>query len=103
VLHPPVSHIGRGRKSEARLARPDCAGDGRRAGHGDDHAHRWRQQDGRLALQERFMLEGVDGLLRDKTRPARIARLTDDVAERIVALTLGEPPGPWTAPSRACP
>jgi hypothetical protein len=40
--------------------------------------------------QERFMSEGVDGLLRDKTRPARIARLTDDVAERIVALTLGE-------------
>ena len=38
--------------------------------------------------QERFI-----GLLRDKTRPARIARLTDDVAERIVALTLGEPPG----------
>jgi len=40
--------------------------------------------------QERFMSEGVDGLLRDKTRPARIARLTDDVAERIVALTLDE-------------
>jgi transposase len=40
--------------------------------------------------QERFISEGVDGLLRDKTRPARIARLTDDVAERIVALTLGE-------------
>jgi hypothetical protein len=32
----------------------------------------------------------------DKTRPARIARLTDDVAERIVALTLGEPPGETT-------
>ena len=46
--------------------------------------------------QERFMSEGVDGLLRDKTRPARIARLTDDVAERIVALTLGEPPGETT-------
>ena len=46
--------------------------------------------------QERFMSEGVDGLLRDKTRPARIARLTDDVAARIVALTLGEPPGETT-------
>ena len=33
--------------------------------------------------QERFMSEGVGGLLRHKTRPARIARLTDDVAERI--------------------
>jgi len=29
--------------------------------------------------QERFMSDGV-GQLRDKTRPARIARLTDDVA-----------------------
>ena len=46
--------------------------------------------------QERFMAEGVDGLLRDKTRPARIAKLTKDVAERIVALTLTEPPGEAT-------
>src|SRR5580704_9072332 len=37
--------------------------------------------------QERFMAEGVDGLLRDKTRPARIPKLSDDVAERIVELT----------------
>jgi hypothetical protein len=36
--------------------------------------------------QERFMTGGVGGLLHDKARPARIARLTDDVAERIVAL-----------------
>ena len=46
--------------------------------------------------QQRFMDEGVDGLLRDKTRPARIPKLTDDVAERIVALTLAEPPGETT-------
>ena len=46
--------------------------------------------------QERFMAEGVDGLLRDKTRPARIPRLADEVAERIVALTLNEPPGETT-------
>ena len=46
--------------------------------------------------QERFMDEGVDGLLRDKTRPARVRRLADEVAERIVALTLGEPPGETT-------
>jgi transposase len=46
--------------------------------------------------QERFMLEGVAGLLRDKTRPARVPRLADDVADRIVALTLGEPPGETT-------
>jgi len=42
--------------------------------------------------QERFAAEGVDGLLRDKTRPSRIPKLDPSVAERIVALTLEEPP-----------
>lgn len=50
--------------------------------------------------QERFMAEGVDGLLRDKTRPSRIARLAPELAERVVALTLTDAPGEtthWTA------
>lgn len=50
--------------------------------------------------QERFMREGVEGLLRDKTRPPGTAPLGDRVAERVVALTLGDPPGErthWTA------
>ena len=50
--------------------------------------------------QERFAAEGLDGLLRDKTRPARIPPLGAHVAERVVALTLGDPPGEtthWTA------
>src|SRR5665213_3674574 len=34
--------------------------------------------------QERFMREGYDGLLRDKTRPSRIPPLGADVANRIV-------------------
>ncbi len=38
--------------------------------------------------QERFMQAGVDGLLRDKTRFARIRPLAAEVAERVVALTL---------------
>jgi transposase len=38
------------------------------------------------------MQEGLDGLLRDKTRPSRIDPLGDEVAARIVALTLDEPP-----------
>ena len=42
--------------------------------------------------QERFMQEGLDGLLRDKTRPSRIDPLGDEIAARIVALTLDEPP-----------
>ena len=50
--------------------------------------------------QERFMHEGVDGLLRDKTRPSRIKPLGPDIAERVVHLTLTDPPGEathWTA------
>ncbi len=42
--------------------------------------------------QERFMEEGVDGLLHDKTRPSRIPPLGPEVAERVVALTLTDPP-----------
>ena len=50
--------------------------------------------------QERFTTEGVEGLLRDKTRPSRIPRLGPAVSERVVALTLTDPPGEtthWTA------
>ena len=42
------------------------------------------------------MEEGVEGLLRDKTRPSRVRPLGPDVAERVVALTLAEPPGETT-------
>jgi Homeodomain-like domain len=54
--------------------------------------------------QERFMLAGVGGLLRDKTRPSRIPPLAPQIAERVVALTLEPPPGEtthWTAPAMA--
>jgi transposase len=46
--------------------------------------------------QERFMEEGVDGLLRDKTRPSRIAPLGPEVAARVVAMTQEKPPGEVT-------
>ena len=42
------------------------------------------------------MQEGYEGLLRDKTRPSRIPALGAEVAEKIVALTLQEPPGEAT-------
>jgi transposase len=54
--------------------------------------------------QERFMQAGVDGLLRDKTRPSRVPALGSDVAERVVALTLATPPGEvthWTGRAMA--
>jgi transposase len=50
--------------------------------------------------QERFMAEGFNGLLRDKTRPSRIAPLEAEMAERVVAQTQTDPPGEtthWTA------
>src|SRR5450631_3287533 len=42
--------------------------------------------------QERFAEEGFDGLLRDKTRPSRVKSLEPEVAERVVTLTLTDPP-----------
>ena len=54
--------------------------------------------------QERFAVEGVDGLLRDKTRPSRIAKLDPSVNERVVALTMEEPPheaSHWTSAAMA--
>jgi transposase len=50
--------------------------------------------------QERFMQEGYEGLLRDKTRPSRIAPLGPDIAERVVTLTQTDPAAEathWTA------
>jgi transposase len=49
--------------------------------------------------QRRFAEEGVDGLLRDKTRKPGIAPLAPSLVARIVALTCTAPPGPvshWT-------
>jgi transposase len=46
--------------------------------------------------QERFAAEGVDGLLRDKSRPPGRTPLPRTVVERVVELTLGEPPGEAT-------
>lgn len=54
--------------------------------------------------QARFMFAGVDGLLHDKTRPSRIPPLGVEVADRVVALTLTEPPGEtthWTSAAMA--
>ena len=54
--------------------------------------------------QRRFMEEGVDGLLRDKTRPPGKAPLSPETVERVVALTLQEPPerrSYWTSSAMA--
>ncbi|MCE3250502.1 MAG: Integrase core domain protein [Geminicoccaceae bacterium] len=54
--------------------------------------------------QERFAIEGVDGLLHDKSRPPGRTPLPKRVVERVVELTLGEPPGEathWTGRAMA--
>jgi transposase len=54
--------------------------------------------------QERFMTDGVDGLLRDKTRRSRIPPLAAEVERRVVACTLSDPPAErthWTAGAMA--
>jgi transposase len=50
------------------------------------------------------MTEGVEGLLRDKTRPSRIPPLSTVVEQGVVARTLLDPPGEtthWTATAMA--
>lgn len=54
--------------------------------------------------QARYLQAGVDGLLRDKTRPARIARLAGELVEQVVARTLEPPSGEathWTVRAMA--
>jgi transposase len=46
--------------------------------------------------QERFMREGVDGLLRDPTRPPGTPPLPAATVRHVLDLTLGEPPGEAT-------
>ncbi len=46
--------------------------------------------------QERYMQEGVAGLLRDKTRPSRIAPLPQAKVDEILALTKKPPPNEAT-------
>ena len=54
--------------------------------------------------QRRFMEAGVDGLLRDKTRKPGKAPVPDPVVGRLIARTLGDPPGEtthWTSRAMA--
>src|SRR3954447_3694577 len=72
------------------LATADGHGTGeimRRTGESKPCVWRW---------QERFMREGVAGLLRDKTRKPGRTPLPAAVIERVVELTLEEPPGETT-------
>src|SRR5215468_6509808 len=79
----PQKHVWR-----ARIALLSADGVGtmaiqRQTGKGKPTVWRW---------QERFMAEGVDGLLHDATRPGGKPALSAAVIERVVELTLDEPP-----------
>src|SRR5260370_1718753 len=84
----------------ARIVLLSAAGIGtmaiqRQTGKGKPTIWRW---------QARFMAEGVDGLLHEATRPAGKPALTAAVIERVVEMTLAEPPGErthWPARPRA--
>jgi transposase len=92
----PQKHVWR---AQIILATADGCGTAavmRRAGVSKPSVWRW---------QARFMAEGVDGLLHDKTRPARIPPLPKAVVEAVVTRTL-EAAAPdqathWTAPAMA--
>ena len=67
----------------------------RQTGKGKPTTWRW---------QARFMAEGVDGLLHEATRPAGKPPLPAAVIERVVEMTLAEPPGErthWTGRAMA--
>ena len=54
--------------------------------------------------QERFMTKGVDGLLRDRTRPPGKAPVAGDMVAELLRLTQAPPPHEathWTARARA--
>ena len=92
----PQKHVWRARIILASAEGCGTAEVMRRAGVSKPSVWRW---------QERFMTGGVDGLLRDKTRPARIPPLPKAVIELVVTCTLAEPPPDgvthWTAPALA--
>jgi transposase len=91
----PQKHVWR-----ARIVLLSAAGHGtmaimRAVGKGKTVVWRW---------QERFMHEGVAGLIRDKTRPSRIAPLPAATVDRVIELTTQAPPHQathWTAPAMA--
>jgi transposase len=92
----PQKHVWRARIILATGEGCGTAAVMRRAGVSKPSVWRW---------QERFMVEGVDGLLHDKTRPARIPPLPKAVVETVVMRTLDEAPPQavthWTAPAMA--
>lgn len=79
----PHKHVQRARIILLSADRLKVAAVARAVGVGRPMVWRW---------QRRFAEEGVDGLLRDKTRPPGTPPLPKDVEQRVVELTMTEPP-----------
>src|SRR5499427_4111863 len=91
----PQKHVWRARIILATAEGCGTAEIMRRAGVSKQCVWRW---------QERSMREGVAGLLREKTRKSGLPPLPPALVERVVALTLAEPPGEathWTGRAMA--
>jgi hypothetical protein len=91
----PQKHVWRARIILATAEGCGTAEIMRRAGVSKPCVWRW---------QERFMREGMAGLLRDKTRKPGLPPLPPTLIERVVALTLTEPAGAathWTGRAMA--
>src|SRR5215213_6836205 len=83
----PQKHVWRAKVALAAADGHGTTAIGRRAGLSRPSVRRWR---------ERFAQEGVAGLLRDKARKPGTPPLPPAVVDRVVELTLGEPPGEAT-------
>jgi hypothetical protein len=83
----PQKHVWRAKVALAAADGHGTAAIGRRAGLSRPSVRRWR---------ERFAQEGVAGLLRDKTRKPGTPPLPPAVVDRVVGLTLVEPPAEAT-------
>jgi transposase len=91
----PQKHVWRARIILATVEGCGTAEIMRRAGVSKPCVWRW---------QERYMREGIAGLLRDKTRKPGLPPLLSAVIDRVVELTLAEPPGEathWTGRAMA--
>src|SRR5215468_2854107 len=91
----PQKHVWRARIILATAEGCGTAEIMRRAGVSKPCVWRW---------QERFMREGVAGLLRDKTRKPGLPPLPPTLVDRVVGLTLTEPPDEathWTGRAMA--
>ena len=79
----PQKHVWRTRVLLLSADRLGTAEIMRRTGLSKPSAWRW---------QERYLEAGVDGLLRDKTRPSRIPALAETKVAEVIRRTLEEPP-----------